>query len=193
MIVSDLDEVLARFMDSFIKFHNAKYGTTLKEEDFKTYNFEDTIGIDRDEAIRRNYEFFGTTYAESIEPVPGSREGIDALLSSGERLAVVTSRQDEFSDITTRWLFRNFPRKFVDVRLTNRSSMNGTEERSKADVCAELGAKFVIEDQVRYALECSSRDRRIILLDKPWNQGAVPGNIARVSSWQEAVDYIRQF
>ena len=193
MIVTDLDDCLARHIKALTEFHNHKYKTVLKEEDFRTYFLSETVGIDRDEALRRVCEFFATQYAENTEPVIGSREGVDALLTSGYKVAVVTSRQDEFADHTMRWLFRHFPKKFVDVRLTNGNSMHGTGERSKADVCEGLGARFVIEDQVRYALECLSRDRRVILLDKPWNQGAVPGNVARVSSWQEAVDYIRQF
>lgn len=193
MIVVDLDEILAEYLESFILFHNASYGTALKKEDFTSYLLSKTIEIEQADARRRHYEFFQTYFAEKIRPVQGSQEGVDALLASGEELAVVTSRHDELSEKTNQWIGQYFPKKFVSVHLTNGHSVHGTAERSKAALCKQLGARFVIEDQIRYAFECKDSDRKVLLLDKPWNQKSVPGDIMRVASWQEAVEYIRHY
>lgn len=46
----DLDDVLAEFLEALIAYHNERYGTTLRTEDFMVYRFWEVWGGTRDEA-----------------------------------------------------------------------------------------------------------------------------------------------
>jgi len=91
LIAIDLDEVLAEFIDSFIEFHNAVYGTNLTRNNFFSYKFWEAWGGTRKEAINKVYEFHKTPYFKNIKPVEGAIEGVKKI-GKKNKLIVITSR-----------------------------------------------------------------------------------------------------
>lgn len=57
----------------------------------------------------------------------------------------------------------------------------------KAELCHELGARLLINDQLVHALECSQRGIEVFLFgDTAYNQAAeLPQGVTRVSGWHE--------
>ena len=185
----DLDEVLADFLSALLVYHNADYGTSIGREQFRSYRFWETWGGSREEAIQKVYAFHKTLYFRNIEPVKDSQKSV-AKLRENNNLFVVTSRQDDVAQETLSWIAEHFPSAFSAVYFTNHYSQNGSP-RSKKQICKSIGVDVLIEDSLEYALECVQQDRKVLLLDCPWNKRQnLPEGISRVHSWREIVDVI---
>ncbi|MBI5229280.1 hypothetical protein HY991_04155 [Candidatus Micrarchaeota archaeon] len=190
LIGMDLDEVLADFLSSVIKFHNTTYGTSLKREDFFSYNFWEVWSGTREEAIKKVYEFHKTHYFHEIQPVEGAVEGVRELKEEHE-LVVITSRQYGIEKETRVWVQKTFPDAFSGVYFTNDFSKDGLRSKSKKDFCKELGIDLLVEDHLNYAKECVADGVRVLLLDCPWNKRERPQKVSRVYSWKEIVERIQ--
>lgn len=188
-IAVDIDEVLGNFLSQVIAFHNDAYGTDLKLEKFSSYRFWETWGGTREQAIDKIYKFKETPYFAGIRPLPGAQSAIARLKTSHE-LNVVTSRQNEFKEVTYAWLERYFPDSFPEVYFTNHYAYTHSSV-SKAEICNRIGAGMLIEDSLDHARECSASGIRVILFDYPWNQADdLPAEIRRVAGWPEALKVI---
>lgn len=187
-IAVDLDEILAEFLSSVIAFHNDAYNTNLKKTDFHSYKYWEVWGGDRAEAIQKVYEFHQTPYFQNIKPVAGAIEAIKILKEKHE-LYVITSRQDEVSLATKKWLDQYFQDTFKEIYFTNHYSQTNANKK-KSDFCDSLNVDVLIEDLPEYAQECLKPNRKIILFDYPWNINTVVSGISRVKNWTEALEVI---
>ncbi len=183
-IAIDIDEVLGQFMKALIEFHNSEYKTNLKLEDFFSYNFWNIWGGTKEKAIKKVYNFHKTNYFKNIIPVKDSQESIKKL-KEGNELFIITSRQNDVIEETKEWIKKNFPNIFSDIYFTNHFSQNGTS-KTKKEICDLLNIDILIEDSLEYSLECIKPNRKIFLLDYPWNKNNnLPKEITRVYSWKE--------
>jgi hypothetical protein len=93
---------------------------------------------------------------------------------------------------------------FTTVRFGHHYGRAGDDRKpkSKAEICADLGATVLIDDSLIYALQCSKTLEHVLLFDYqgsyPWNKvrppvgddaeaAALPANVHRVHSWEEAL------
>lgn len=180
----DLDDVLGQFIPALIEFHNNKYGTDIKFEKFNSYKFWEVWGGNMEEAIQKVYDFHKTPYFKNIKTIDGAEEVLNRLKENNE-LYIVTSRQEDVIKETEEWVDKNFPKIFKKIYFTNQYSRSGIET-TKQKVCDDLDMDILIEDNLKYAEECSRPDRKIFLFDKPWNQSEkLPPNVKRIYSWKE--------
>ena len=128
----DLDEILADCLTAIIEFHNTVYQTSLRREQFKSYQFWDTWGGTPEEAVTKVYEFYRTEYARRMNPIPGAQEGVRILKPKNE-LFVITSRANDFADVTIQWTEENFPEVSRQMHFANHYAKNGTT-KSKAQI-----------------------------------------------------------
>lgn len=189
IIATDTDECLAQYITAFCLWHNEKYGTRLKEEDFTEWDISKTIGTTRQEELRRLYEFHKSTYFFAIQPVPGSVRGTKTLKERGNTLFVTTGRQLELRVETHEWIGLYYPEVFSGIQLGNHHSLNNQPKKPKSEMCDELEADALIEDTLATAIECAKPGRRVLLMNRPWNQnGKLPDGVQRVYSWEEIVE-----
>ena len=180
----DLDEVLADFLPALIEYHNATYRTSLVRGRFRTYRFWEIWGGTREEAIQRVYDFHKTAYFKNMKPVVGSQEAIDILKRNND-LMVVTSRTEDVAETTREWIAQHFPNIFSGIYFANHYSQSGSP-RTKKEICNSEDIDLLIEDSLEYALECLTPQRKVLLLDCPWNSDSdLPQGIYRVNSWKE--------
>lgn len=183
----DLDDVLVQFLPSLIEFHNKTYGTKLKLEQFSSYQFWETWGGTKEEAIQKVYSFHKTHYFENIPPVIGAQEAVKSL-SEKHELYIITSRQNDVAEPTKKSVQKYFPNSFLEIYFTNHYSQNG-DAKTKKEVCDSLGIDIMIEDSADYAINCLNNDRKIFLINQPWNiKRSIPQEIYRVNSWREIID-----
>lgn len=186
IIAIDVDEVLATLLNPVIDYHNDMYNTSLTREKFQSYNWWETWGGTKEEAIAKFYDFWETDYPNRIRPIEGSIEGVKAIKKKHE-LIVITSRQLDFEEQTKKWIQQYFPDTFTQVHFTNALPRSG-ETRRKVEICLETGAEVLIEDNLSQASECAKAGVRVFLFDCPWNQSeSLPQNITRVKSWDEII------
>jgi len=185
----DNDEVLASLLESYLVNYNVRHGTHFKRADFPAYRWWETFRCGKDEAYEEYFAFMKTAESRGIIPIPGSIEGI-AALSGDHELVVITSRQIELRPQTEEWLNVNYNGRFSGVYFGN--EYGGSRKAvSKAEICSDIGAELLIDDQIEHAEDCAARGMRVLLLDSPWNQnGSLPKGVERVYSWEEIVEKV---
>ncbi len=186
----DVDDVLADFMNSMIKYHNDRYNTDYSREDFKTYNLWETIGGNEEDTVKKIYDFYHTSHFDNIPPTEGSQDAVKEL-NKNNVLRVITSRPYDLHDQTLKWLDRYFLGKFEEAHFTNEWAGGIGKPTRKRDMCKEHGIDILIEDSLAYANECASDRTRVYLMNRPWNQSEnLSKKITRVYSWKDILDKI---
>jgi uncharacterized HAD superfamily protein len=186
----DVDDVLADFMNSLIKYHNDRYKTNYSKGDFKSYNLWETIGGNEEETVGKIYDFYHTIHFDKIPPTEGAQEAID-LLKINNSLRVITSRPYDIHDQTLSWLDRYFPNKFEEAHFTNEWAGGIGRPTRKKDVCLKYNVSILIEDSLEYAKDCATTGTNVLLMDKPWNQSELSDKITRVKSWNEVTNLLK--
>eukprot|EP00854_Cymbomonas_tetramitiformis_P019497 gene19497-23314_t len=119
VIAVDCDEVLAQFLPALIRYHNAKYSTTLELKDFHSYRFCEVWGGTNEEATEKIHDFFETDhFLRDLAPMPGALEVLESFKEKFT-FVVVTSRQHIIEQATRDWLQNYFPNVFSDALFGN--------------------------------------------------------------------------
>ena len=183
----DIDEVLADFMGSFLKYYNKTYNTELKRTDFKEYSLWSTLGGTKKESGDILDGFFRTKDFELVDVVEGAQGGIKTL-SKDNDLIVITARPIETYNKTVDWLDKNFPNKFSSIEFSKDWDEDKNSRWNKKDICLEKNIDVLFEDNLVYAKECSESEIDVKLFDCPWNQiDILPEKITRIYSWNDAI------
>jgi uncharacterized HAD superfamily protein len=189
IIAIDCDDVLVPTAPMILAHYNSTYGTAIALKDFysnelSVWGVEDgTIARDRVDAYLETEEYQNAT---------PFIEAIDAIHTLGEyhELHLVTGRTDILTTATEKMLTEHFPGLFTSLEFTN---FFGEKARSKAEVCLQLGADYLIEDHLHHAKVVAECGTNVLLFGTyPWNQTdePLPSNIRRVQNWQEVVDVL---
>ncbi|MCX6748278.1 MAG: HAD hydrolase-like protein [Candidatus Pacearchaeota archaeon] len=189
-IAVDLDDTLADSVTSFIDFYNQKYKPTLKYEDFTAYTLNEINGMPKEEENKILEEFDNSEYYDKIKPL---KEAIEAIkeLSKKHEIIVVTSRPEKFEKRTRIWINKYLPeiKNILFVRKVYHEI-----PKTKAEVCREINAEVLIDDNLTHAHDCEKEGIRSILIDYPWNRDNMPNSklIHRVKSWAEIIKIINE-
>ena len=185
----DLDEVLADFINSFLKFYNKKNNTSFQRNKISCSNIWKIWGETQEKIMEEVYDFYETHYFENIEPIAGAIEGID-VLSQKHELKIITSRQNNIKRKTKDWIEKNFSNKFSEICFANHFAPNGSSIK-KSEICFRESVDVMIEDSPDYATDCASNGIKVLLLDCPWNRSTKSSEkITRVQSWGEIIEKI---
>ena len=182
----DFDDVLFDCNASLALFHNSRYGTSYERKDVWSWYLDQVWGCTEKEAIERVKEWYDSEEHTQSMPISGAIEAIEKLAQSYE-LHIITSRPSSIRKPTRLWLERYFAKHFAEIHFTNHSEPGSG---SKAEICRNLDVSFLIEDSLKHARDVASGGTTVLLLDSPWNQEDVSGNIIRVHSWEEVVELI---
>jgi len=75
----DVDEVLTKFVDTYLSFYNKVKGTSWKREDIQTYYFYEVFGISKEEDTKSIIDFGKTKEYSEMPLVDGAVDGIFEL------------------------------------------------------------------------------------------------------------------
>lgn len=191
-IVLDLDDVLVDTMPSLITFCNERYKTNLLLEDMHSYHFWEAWGCTRKEAIRRVYEFARAGKLRCLYPIPGAVDTVRSIIKWSD-LTIVTSRPSEFANDTYYILERYFPELVNRVVFCSTYEQNRST-RSKREVCHEVGAHLIIDDNLDHILECTAAGiPGIVFGNYPWNRiERSPLHLKRADTWHELQVFLRK-
>lgn len=191
VVAVDVDEVLGNFVSALNRFIADRYSLNHSVSEYHVYEFFRIWNCSRDEADFRVHEFFKTPYFKTgIYPIPGAQKALHKL-SRLCKLSVVTSRQNVIKDHTVKWLEKYYPGVFHEIHFGNHFALDG-ESKSKSEICRSLGAKVLIDDNPRYAIECAEVGIKVLLFDYensyPWcktdsvNQNPL---VTKVHDWDQ--------
>jgi uncharacterized HAD superfamily protein len=160
------------------------------KEDFSSYLYHEVLNISVEESRRIMDEFYATEFFKGITPMTGSLLTTFSLKQKGYNLFLVTGRKYSLTQETNLWIEKYFPGIFSGIHFTNTYSGSGIKLK-KSQVCKELNAKIIIEDDLMHITDCVSNDIQVMVYNHPWNQRDLPKNITRVSSWNEILERIK--
>ncbi|KAK9829911.1 hypothetical protein WJX72_008609 [[Myrmecia] bisecta] len=190
-VAVDVDEVLGRFLLSLNKFCLEDYGLHFDIPDYAVYDFAKVWQCSQDESNHIVHEFFKSHhFAVGILPIPGALHSLQRLMGYCD-LVVVTSRQHVIREPTLQWVQLHFPGVFQEVHFGNHWALEG-KSKPKSEICRDIGASVLIDDNPRYAVECAEAGINVLLYDwqlgYPWSKtpdGPTHPRIRRVKDWSE--------
>ena len=204
VVAIDVDEVLACFLGGFCAFINetraasagAASAPLLAPEHFRSYHFSPALGVSDAEASLLVQAFFASRHFRGLAPLAGAR---DVLLRHARsfRFVVVTSRSLDVADATRAWLDEHFAGVFALPPLFGCAYGSGPK-RPKSELCREVGAILLVDDQVAYCREAAENGvARVALFGHyAWNalsddeEAALPPTCLRFSNWQDLDDLL---
>ncbi|TXG61751.1 hypothetical protein EZV62_013114 [Acer yangbiense] len=175
VVAVDVDEVLGNFVSALNRFIADRYSMNHSVSEYHVYEFFKIWNCSRD---------------EGIHPLPGAQMALHKL-SRFCSLSVVTSRQNIIKDHTIEWLEKYYPGLFQEIHFGNHFALDGAS-KPKSEICRSLGAKVLIDDNPRYAIECAEVGIRVLLFDYensyPWSKMQSADQhplVTKVHNWEE--------
>jgi uncharacterized HAD superfamily protein len=155
-------------------------------DDYTCYHFATVWACSPAEANERVHSFFQSKYFAQLQPLPGAKSSLQRLQRVAD-LVVVTSRQHVIEEQTRAWLDEHYSGVFKTVLMGNHFAMSGAS-RSKAELCREVGASVLVDDNPVYARECAEAGIDVLQFGAyPWNRNVhAHPRITLVRSWLEA-------
>lgn len=184
----DIDEVVADFMNCFLKYSNQKYGTNFSLEEVTKYHlWECGVHATKKESIREVEEFQDSEHFGKIGFIDGAKKGID-YLSNIYNIHFITSRPDKIMEKTKKFFYSNFK----DNSYTFIFSGEVYGGKKKFEICKELGIEIMVEDNFQYAFGCALNGVKTFLIDKPWNRcHEKHENLVKVKNWEELLEKLK--
>jgi len=178
IIAVDCDDVLVETGQRLLDHYNQLHGTAIT-------GYTEIWQAVSTEATKMSRD----TYIDSDEYM-ASQPTQDAMrvlreLNEQHELHIVTGRPSFMQDVTLAWLERHLPGIFKTVIFTDFFKDSGG--RSKADVCAEIGADYLVDDHIHHCQAVAKRGVHALLFGSyPWNQDfEATEMIQRVAGWAE--------
>jgi len=187
IIAVDIDEVLAETLRSILEKNNyMRKWNKVEWDDLINYNLWEIekLWITKNWALWLFIKFqLWSWLLNRIKPVKWAREKILELKSKWYKLYAVTARWNLVKLSTKLWLKRYFPDCFQSIVYANFFT---SRARKKSDICREIWASIIIEDNLETCIDCASKWFKCYMFDKPRNQSdSLPDWISRVFSWDE--------
>ncbi|PFH54767.1 hypothetical protein AMATHDRAFT_169464 [Amanita thiersii Skay4041] len=190
VIAVDLDDVLSQTNRVVANWHNEQYGTNMDLSTFYYYYYwKNPFWGTPAETSKKVKAFYAGDYIYTALPVVGAKEGVQALKDMGYKLIIVTARLEDTADKSWIWVDKYFPGIFDSIVCTgqfkdaHKTGHQVVTRLNKAQICADLKARLLIDDSAENALDCASATPAIPVLlfgDYEWNK--------RKSSMEDAKD-----
>jgi len=187
----DIDEVLAEFMEAFFGYYESAFGEKYFVKDIRDYysDFSRISGLNRKKFLEIMDDFYRTGFYRKTRPVDGAVKAVGEL-SGRHELFAITARSEKVKKETMEFLEKHFLDVSFKVFFSN--ELHEGANIKKEDICKGLGIGVLVEDSGKYAICYAEAGIKVLLLDKPWNQGVEHENIIRVNNWDEVLNEIRR-
>lgn len=192
-IAIDIDDVLADNAAGFVKFSNEHYGTNLTVEDYDEH-WAEVWKVDYDEVAKRADDFHHSGVFASYTPNEHAKSVLSRL-SERFNLIIVTSRRLQVRNDTVKWIATHYPGIFQDNHIYFANIWDEIDktsiQKTKAGLVKELGASFLIDDQLKHCVATAEAGLTGLLFGNYcWNRAEkLHNNVIRVDDWAAVEDY----
>lgn len=194
IIAVDVDDVLAKTSQGFIEFSNKTWGHRLTIDDYdedwvKAWGTSVEVARARADVLHASGVF-----AE----LPSFSDALSVLIKLKEhyRLVVATSRRASISQQSKEWIKQHYPDIFDGVFFSGiYDGQLGKHQdhiaRTKNGLLVEIGADYLIDDQLKHCFAAGSHGVDAILFGNyAWNQSAeLPAHVTRCADWEAVEAY----
>ncbi|MFA5004222.1 MAG: hypothetical protein WC498_03025 [Candidatus Saccharimonadales bacterium] len=189
IVAIDIDEVLFPMAPTYLEYHNAVHGTSYTVNDLTSYYIEHLTGETVEQVMAKIEAYLGTAHYKETGPMPGSIEVIRKLSEKYE-LVVITARDPFYRGSTEEFIAKHYPELFKALHYTHILEVPG-KTRPKYEICKEVGAIMLIDDNLSNVIACAERGISSVLFgDYPWNQSdKLPATVIRCKDWAAVMGY----
>jgi uncharacterized HAD superfamily protein len=160
---------------SIVPLMNESFGKNLRFDECTDYNLAAVYDI-TEEAFMQWLDQHGERLYDEA-PVHGTADQILRQWHQVHRLVYISAREARHRDITLAW-FERYGIPFHEIDLIG--------SHDKLHAARKWQVDLFIEDRLENALQLSEALHiPVFLFDTPYNQGALPQLVHRVSSWDE--------
>lgn len=191
IIAIDIDDVLTYTAAGWVEFTNETWGTNFSVDDYS----EDWIGVwnvPLADALKRREIVFKSGVHGRFRHNRNAEPVLDEIAKK-HRLIIITSRVELVRVETLEWLDKHFDGIFDKVIFTGFYDNDKPESVnvSKADILKDLGADYLIDDQLKHCIASAKAGIKCLLYgDYKWNQtNSLPAGVVRVKDWSEVGRY----
>ena len=192
VLAVDFDDVIANFNAAFSAFHNRVYGTSVEYNRIFSHDMHLVYECDESEMPARLDAFYESIEHADMKPIESAWSNLGQISELFE-IHVVTNRPASRHNETWNWIYCWSPHLDIisHVHFTNFYGGRGHDvKQPKSAVCKEIGAKVLVEDAFKHALEVSEAGIRVMMPHRPWNIGQIAPNITRVTSWGQIATFL---
>lgn len=183
----DVDDVLVESLPGYLQAFRSHFGRDVKIEDAAWEIFPRYPEISPGEMWRFFTALDEMDFLATRPFHPGATAAMQALAGAGHRLVVVTGRLQEHRPYTQR-LLREAGIAGLFEDLVHRDG--GAAAAYKPRVIRDRRLDLLIDDELHVAVAAAGVPVPVLLFDRPWNQGELPGGITRVTSWAHVLRWV---
>jgi uncharacterized HAD superfamily protein len=188
-IAIDIDDVLADSLPEFLEAFNRRFELQVSVTEAGWEIFRRHPEIPPEEIQAFFAELYQADFLGSRPLLPGAREGVERLHREGHQLFIITGRLRQDRDITERWLLQRGLSSFFQEIVFRDGIQAPLHKRRAAE---RLRLNMLLEDEYEVALAAAELPVRVLVFDRPWNQGPLPSRAFRIHSWPDVFPCLDQ-
>src|SRR3990167_498070 len=192
-IAIDIDDVLAANAENFVEFSNKKWGTHLRPDDY-TEHWAELWDVDFDEVEKRRDIIVSEKVFLKHRWFEDAKKVLKEL-SKNYKLVIVSSRGPGVQSDTIDWINQSFEGVFSEIHFAKiwDRPIHILEQlkMTKAEVCREIGADYLVDDQPKHCLAAADAGITALLFgDYKWTRvNNLPKNVIKVRNWPAVLEY----
>lgn len=194
IIAVDIDDVLADSTESLRMAVNARLGVDLQPHHYRIpgeyWGYYDSVWQANGIGGRVTLDELDPQMKEDqghVQPMPDARKVLVRLQTCYD-LVIVSARSLQWYDATIVWLETQLPGLFNQVVFAD--GLTGLQQRSKGKLCKEIGAQWLIDDNVDHAQTALDEGMSVVVFGEyGWHAKGIPDGAVPCKNWQEIGEY----
>lgn len=192
-IAVDIDDTIAESLEAFRKKANEHAGSSLGVEDYKIeadyWGYYEKVweqhGIADLVNATKVYEDLHTD--QSLVPLlPGAQFAVSELMKK-YKIILITARDPKWEDATKSWLQDQFGDRAPELYFSQ--AHRDTASKTKGQICKDVGAEWLIDDNVEHCLGAVQEGVTPLLFGSYGWQYKAPNHLTRCHDWQAVLEY----
>jgi 5'(3')-deoxyribonucleotidase len=195
-IAIDIDDVLADSTNTLRLLVNARTNSDLTTEDYRVsgeyWGYYERVWAEHGLSDRIKFSDFEKEMEidQSHVPLLPSAEFAIRELSRQYHVVLVTARNIEWERATKQWLKLHFGDNDIAVHYTGHRSAD--DYRSKGQLCKELGAFLMIDDNPGHCKAVMDEGIKAVLFGEYGWHGETPDGVVKCKDWPAVLEYINE-
>lgn len=193
IIAIDLDDTLADSTEALRLLVNERLDANLTADDYRVegqyWGYYERVWGQHGLTAASHDDFSAEMVVDQMHVplLPGASFAVARLLKRF-RVIFVTARDASWEEATRRWITNHFSEESFELYFTeNHKTVNA---KTKGQLCRELGANLLIDDNVQHCQSAIDQGLDAILFgDYGWHVDA-PTEITRCRNWPAVLEYL---
>lgn len=186
-IAIDIDDTIAETLEAFRKKANEHSGTSLAAEDYTIeadyWGYYEQVwaqhGMMDLVSTAKVYEDLHTNQSD-VPLLPGAEFAVSELMKK-YKIVLITARDPKWERATRDWLKGQFGVRAPEPYFNQAHRDSGS--KTKGQICKDIGAKWLIDDNVEHCLSAVQEEVVPILFGSYGWQYRAPESLARCKDW----------